>query len=227
LLQKESNKLVFYEGNNLTNVNLNIKVTSLTENIDHLSFSLYSLGTWLDGLVNSNYKVAEFCGIYENTLVCAMTSGAVLLLDIEKGEVKAFFKDAKVNGGIFQKEENNPIFLGLKQYTFIEFNAESGELLKQIDIQGELKRVADIPSESPCWLSVGTSIYLDGLFYFFGDTNFLGIFDPITEKIIDHHWFEFDKKKFQQLKGGAENLQVKDGKVYCLDTLGNLYELER
>ena len=226
-LQKEYKKLVYYAGNNLTNVNLNINVTSLDSNVDYFSFPLSTLGTWLDGAIEKTYQVAEFCGIYENTLVCIMTNGAVLLLDIEKGEVKAFFKDAKVKGGIFQKEENSPLFLGLKHYTFIEINAESGELLKQVDIQSELKRVANIPKESQCWLSVGTSIYQDGLFYFYGDPNLIGVFDPISEKIIDYHVFDFDKKQHQQLKGGVENLQVKDGEIYCLDSLGNLYVLER
>lgn len=204
-----------------------IQIFCISKKLKLSSLPLSTLGTWQDGIIEKPYQVAEFCGIYDNTLVCTMTNGAILLLDIEKGEVKSFFNETKVRGGIFQKEESSPLFLGLKHYTFIEINAESGELLKQIDIQNELKRVADIPSESPCWLGVGTSIYQDGLFYFFGDTNFLGIFDPISEKIIDHHWFGFDKKQHQQLKGGVENLQVKDGKIYCLDTLGNLFELER
>lgn len=204
-----------------------ISVFSISKKLNLCTLPLATLGTWHDGTIEKTYQVAEFCGIYKNTLVCTMSNGAVLLLDIEKGEVKAFFKEAKVKGGIFQKKENSPLFLGLKHYTFIEINAESGELLKQVDIQSELKRVAEIPIEIPCWLSVGASIYQDGLFYFFGDTNFLGVFDPISEKIIDYHKFEFDKKQFQQLKGGVENLQIKDDKIYCLDSLGNLYELER
>ena len=227
LLDKNSKNLIYYEGNNLTNSEINIKVTSLIKDEDYLSFPVSSLGTWLDGSLKKPYQVSEFSGIYNKTLVCTMSSGAVLLLDIEKGTVKQFFKDAKVRSGIFQKEENSPIFMGLKHYTFIEINAETCEMLRQIDIQEELKRVANIPKENPCWLTVGTSIYQNGLFYFYGDTNLLGIFDPITEKIIDYHWFDFDKKKHQQLKGGIENLQVKDEKIYCLDTLGNLYELEK
>ena len=56
----------------------------------------------------------------------------------------------------------------------------------------------------------------------------LCIFNPETLKIEDFHEFDFDfRSKAQQLKGGSENLQVKDNKIYCLDTLGNLYELER
>lgn len=192
-----------------------------------VNFSLSILGSWLDGGIEKPYQVAEFCEIYKTTLVCTMTNGAILLLDIETGEIKAFFKDAKVKGGVFQKEENSPIFLGLKHYTFLELNAQTGEIIRQVDIQNELKRIRNIPYESPCWISVGTSIYQDGLFYFYGDTNLIGIFDPNSEKIIDYHEFEFDKKQYQQLKGGVENLQVKDGKIYCLDTLGNLYEIEK
>lgn len=204
----------------------NVLIRDISKNKIICSFKLESLGTWLDGSVNTSYCVAEFSGIYESTLACTMTNGAVLLLDIEKGEVKAFFKEAKVRGGIFQRENNDPIFLGLKHYTFIEINVETGELKRQVDIQNELKRIANIPSQSPCWLGVATSVFVDGLFYFIGDTNFVGVFDPVTEKIIDYHWFEFDKKQYQQLKGGIENLQIKDGKIYCLDTLSNLYELD-
>ena len=188
-------------------------------------FSLVLLGTWQDGATAKEFQVAEFAGIHNSTLVCTMNSGAVLLLNIETGELKNFFKDAKVRGGIYQKEENSSIFLGLKHYTFIEINAETGQLLKQIDIQHELKKVANIPDKSPCWLTVGTSIFQDGLFYFYGDKNFVGVFDPKTEKIIDHHWFEFETKG-TQLKGGIENLQVKDDEIYCLDMANTLHILK-
>lgn len=204
-----------------TSCNLPQKKATITV----VEFPLFILGTWLDGIVEKSYQVEEFSGVYEKTLVCTMTNGAVLLLDIEAREVKAFFKETKVRGGIFQRENNDPIFLGLKHYTFIEINVETGELMRQVDIQNELKRIANIPSQDPCWLGVATSVFVDGLFYFIGDTNFVGIFDPVSEKIIDYHWFEFDKKQYQQLKGGIENLQIKDGKIYCLDTLSNLYEL--
>lgn len=222
---------ILYEQQKTLIIDLKSEKSIIFSNIinplSSISFPLSTLGTWLDGAVEKPYQVAEFSEIYEKTLVCTMNNGGVLLLDIYKGEVKAFFKDAKVRGGVYQKEENSPIFLGLKHYTFIELNAETGEIIRQVDIQNELKRMGRIPDESPCWLSVGTSIYQDGLFYFYGDTNLIGVFDPITEKIIDYHEFEFDKKQYQQLKGGVENLQVKDGKIYCLDSLGNLYELER
>jgi len=190
------------------------------------TFPLDNLGTWQDGAVEKPYRVSEFSGIYKNTLICTMNSGGILLLDIDKGVPKQFFKEAKVRGGIFRKEENSPIFWGLKHYTFIEINAETGELIRQVNIEDELKRVADISSESPSWLSVGTSVYQDGLFYFYGDKNFLGIFDPVNEEIIDYHWFKFENKH-TQLKGGVENLQVKENEIYCLDTANTLHVLCR
>jgi|SRR5690554_1800994 len=226
LLQKESNKLVFYEGNNLTNDNLNINVTSLTGNINYLSFPLTTLGTWQDGAIEKNYQVREFSGIYKNTLVCTLNSGGVLLLDIEKGEVKAFFKDAKIQGGIFQKEKDSSIFIGLKHTTFIEFDANTGEIIRHVSIQDELKRIEQEANKKNRWATVGTSIYENGLIYFYSETDMLCVFNPETLKIEDFYEFDFQTKA-QQLKGGKENLQVNDGKIYCLDTLGNLYELER
>ena len=191
-----------------------------------ISFPLSTLGTCLDGVIEKPYQVAGFSGIYENTLVCTMNSGAILLLDIEKGEVKGFFKDAKVNSGVYQKEENSPIFLGLSHWTFIEINAETGEMLRQIDIEDELKRVTNIADESPCWFGVAIALYHEGLFYFYGHRQFLGIYDPANEKIIDFHWFKFEKKQ-TQLKGGIENLQVKGNEIYCLDTANTLHILNR
>jgi hypothetical protein len=189
-------------------------------------FDCSTLGNWLDGAIEKAHQVLEFSGVFENTLVCTMNSGAILLLDIETGQSKQFFKGAKVRAGVFQTKENSPIFQGLKHYTFVEINAESGELLRQVNIEHELKRVAEIPEQSPCWLTVGTSIYHEGLFYFYGDKNFLGVFDPITEKIVDYHWFEFEQKG-TQIKGGVENLQVKGKEIYCLDTSNTLHVLER
>lgn len=206
------------EGSTIKFYNQNSKFIS--------EFLIYSLGTWFDGAIEKQFQVLEFSGIFENTLVCTLNNGGILLLDLEKGEVKQFHKDAKVRGGVFQVNDNSPIFLGLKHYTFVEINAESGELLRQVNIEHELKRVANIPAESPCWLAVGTSIFQDGLFYFLGDKNFLGVFDPVTEKIVDYHWFEFEQKG-TQLKGGVENLQVKDNEIYCLDTSNTLHVLNR
>lgn len=204
----------------------NINVFSISKKSKLINFSLTSLGTWLDGAIEKPYQVAEFSGIYENTLVSTLTSGGVLLLDIEKGEEKAFFEDAKIRGGIFQKEPDNPVFIGLKHTSYVEIDVLNGVLLKHFSIQDELKRLEKQSNKQGRWATVGTSIYKNGYIYFYSETDMLCIFDPTTYKIIDFHEFDFDRKQGQQLKGGKENLQVKDGKIYCLDTLGNLYELE-
>jgi len=207
----------------------NIKIFCLSKKIKLNSISLTTtLGTWKDGAIEKNYQVREFSGIYKNTLVCTLNSGGVLLLDIEKGEVKAFFKDAKIQGGIFQKEKDNSIFIGLKHTTFIEFDAGTGQIIRHVSIQDELKRIEQEANKKGRWVTVGTSVYKNGLIYFYSETDMLCVFNPETLLIEDFYEFDFDfHSKGQQLKGGKENLQVNDGKIYCLDTLGNLYELER
>lgn len=190
-------------------------------------FNLTSLGTWQDGAIEKNYQVRELSGIHDNTLVCTLNSGGILLLDIEKGEVKAFFKDAKIQGGIFQKEKDSSIFIGLKHTTFIEFDAHTGEILKHKSIQDELTRIERESKKQGRWVTVGTSIYENGLIYFYSETDMLFIFNPATLKIEDFYEFDFDfHSKGQQLKGGKENLQVKGNKIYCLDTTNTLHILE-
>ena len=43
-------------------------------------------------------------------------------------------------------------------------------------------------------------------------------------KVIDFYEFKFENKH-TMLKGGKENLQVKDHSIYCLDNQNNLYTL--
>ena len=108
-------------------------------------------------------------------------------------------------------------------YTFIEIDILTQKITQKIDLKPKwlsLRRVSDINY-------IGVNVFNNGLHYFIANTNIVGIFDPQTAEIIDFYEFDFDKKKYQQLRGGAENLQVKDGKIYVLDSLGNLYELER
>lgn len=186
-----------------------------------LSFPLSTLGTWHDGAIEKPYQVAEFSGIYENTLVCTMTNGDLLLLDIQTGEVKFFLKNCIAYN--LQQIDDSPIFCGLYGYSFVKINATTGEILNSIDLKPLWKELGRNSDEH--YVYIGVCIYHNGLLYFL-NRNTVGIFDPSTCKIIDFQEFEFDCNQGQQLKGGKENLQVKDGKIYCLDTLGNLYELE-
>ncbi|MBL7898319.1 MAG: hypothetical protein JNJ99_07275 [Crocinitomicaceae bacterium] len=172
------------------------------------------------------HQVSEFCGIHENTLVCTLNSGAILLLGIQSGEVKRFFPDAKFPRQLYAKKDEPHIYCGLFSRRYIEIDILKGEIIKDISIEDQLRAIKGIPEADHCWFSVGFSVLYDDKIYFLSETNFIGVFDPATGKIIDYHEFEFDKSKGQQLRGGKENLQVKEGKIYCLDTLGNLYELQ-
>ncbi|HBG69278.1 MAG: hypothetical protein A2W93_02210 [Bacteroidetes bacterium GWF2_43_63] len=204
----------------------NIRISNLNELEKTSAFPLYSLGTWPDGAVEKPYQVNEFCGIYNKTLVCTLNSGAVLLLDIEKGEIVKFIENAKFPRMLYVDNENENIYKGLFGRRYIELDVNIGVITREVIIEDQLRKLKGINDETVFWASIGRSYLYDGLFYFGIETNDIGIFDPVSAKVVDYHEFEFDKSKGQQLKGGKENLQVKDGIIYCLDTLGNLYELE-
>jgi len=139
----------------------------------------------------------------------------------KQGGGKAFLKNGIAYN--LQQIDDSPIFCGLYGYSFVKINATTGEILNSIDLKPLWKELGRNSDEH--YVYIGVCIYHNGLLYFL-NRNTVGIFDPSTCKIIDFQEFEFDCNQGQQLKGGKENLQVKDGKIYCLDTLGNLYELE-
>ena len=206
LIKKEQEIISFSIGNNMT----------------ISTFPLSTLGTWLDGEIEKPYELSEFCGIWKNTLVCTLNNGDVLLVDIEKGEVIRRFEETNLLRNLHQKSNGSPIFWGLNFMSFVEINVSNGELLRKLKLEDYLRDYFERSS----LVAFNTAISLKDLFYFQASTNIVGIFNPVTAQIMDYHEFDFDKSKGQQLKGGKENLQVKDGKIYCLDTLGNLYELE-
>ncbi|MDO6852810.1 hypothetical protein Q4599_04420 [Cellulophaga lytica] len=170
-------------------------------------------------------SIIEFSGIHKNTLVCTLENGGVLGVDIDKAEQVFYFSNAQLRSGLYQKEEDSPIFIGLKHWTYLELNAEKGELIKKVDLQPQLKVLGDIPKESPCWLSINTTKYENNLIYFFADKNYVGVFDIEKTEIIDFHQFNFLDKK-TTLKSGAESLQIKGNEIYCLDTNNDLHILE-
>jgi hypothetical protein len=191
------------------------------------NFPLSKLGTWLDGAIEKPYQVVEFSGIYEKTLVCNLNSGAVLLLDIENAQSFTLLSEARFPRKMYPKKGEPNIYIGLMGRRYIEIDVISKKLIKEVSIEQQLRNIKNIPDEQTCWFSISFSVLYDELYYFICETNFIGVFDPREGKIIDYHEFEFDKKQYQQLKGGEENLQVKGGNIFCLDTLGDLYELER
>ncbi len=209
----------------ITDFNSIIKLIDFSE-VVLLEFPLSRLGTFKEGILEKEYKVMEFSGIYKNILVCTLNSGGILLLDIEKGEVQSFFDMVGVRRNMYAKSEGSPIYYGLSFRTFIEIDVEKGKIIRQIDLNAQLKQLVNIPEDKANWSDIGTSIYKEGLFYFYTDNNILGIFDPKTEKIVEDYQFKF-KDRYTQFKAGKENIQVKGNKVYCLDTSNTLHILER
>lgn len=197
LINKE--KLIYYAGNNLTAKNLSINSTSLISNEDYFSFPLSSLNTLPVDSKETSYKVSEFCDIYKNILITTFTNGDILLLDIEKGKPIKLLEDTKIKEGLFQKEENSSVYLGLKFKTYIEIDVEKQEIIKQLDLEEYFKKKFNRSILVP----INTTIYRNGLIYFIADTNIVGVFNPKTIDVVDFYEFEFENKQ-TILKGGKE-----------------------
>lgn len=200
-----------------------ISVFSLRDGALITEYQLSSLGLWLNGSVENPYHINSFCGSHNSTLVCSLNSGDILLLNVQNSKNYRLINEAKFPRKLYPKEKAEHIYAGLFGRRYIEVDIITGQIVVDSSIEEQLRNIKNIPSEQPCWFSVGFSVFYKNLFYFLCDNNFVGVFDPSSCKIIDYYEFEFNKG--QQLKGGEESLQVKDDKIYCLDNLGNLYEL--
>ena len=198
-----------------------IDIFNIDKKNHQLSFPLSLLDTLQVGSKEVPYKVSEFCDIYKNILITTFTNGDILLLDIEKGKPIKLFEGTKIKEGLFQKEENSSIYLGLKFKTYIEIDVEKQEIIKQLDLEEYFKKKFNRSILVP----INTTIYRNGLIYFIADTNIVGVFNPKTIDVVDFYEFEFENKQ-TMLKGGKENLQVNGTNIYCLDNQHNLYTLE-
>lgn len=195
--------------------------------VQNLQKGEYNLETLLPSEgAEQKIKVQEISGLFNNHLVCTLNNGGIIVLDITKGETRHYLPNMGIVSGLFQKKENSPVFIGLKHHKLIEVDIINGEILKNVDISIHLKKLANISSEKPCWLSAGTCKFYDNLFYFYGEKNLIVVFDPILVKIIDHHWFEF-KDVNTILKIGSENLHIEKNRIYCLDSKNELHIFER
>ena len=196
-----------------------------TNKVDTL-FELSELGIHLDGTLEKQLEVMEFSGVYADILVCSLNSGGVLLFDIKKREVLNYFKDARIRFNLYSTGENTPVFFGLNHTTFIEIDVEKGELIRQINLEKQLKVIKQIPENVPNGVFIDTSVYSDGSIYFKADKNIIGIFDPVEAKIIDHYIFDFEKRG-TMLNIGKENLQIKNGEIIVLDSSNTLHVLKK
>lgn len=202
-----------------------IKVSNLVSN-NAIIFSLNSLEIYLDDSDTAKLKIMEFSGIFKNILVCTLNNGTILSIDIETGKMIKYFKDTGIIAGLYQKDNFNSIFVGLKHMTFVEIDIEESSVLRKVDIEPNLKVLMNIPENNVSWFGVGLSVYEDGLFYFYGDKNVLAVYDIKTQTILDHYVFKFEGN-LTQLKGGKESLQLNGSSIFCLDTSGDLHEIEQ
>jgi hypothetical protein len=74
-------------------------------------------------------------------------------------------------------------------------------------------------------IDIDTSVCYEGLIYFKAGGYMLGVFDPVSATIIDHHYFKFHKNG-QRLRSGKEFLQVRGKEIYILDSEGTLHVME-
>lgn len=178
-----------------------------------------------EGKTQKALKVVEFSGVYENILACTLNNGGILLVDIEKGNIKKYFKDAGVRLNFYPMKNGNPNFVGLNHNNFIEIDVHKAEIIRQINLDDQLKKIKSIPEQSPNSTFINTSIYNNNLIYFIADKNIVGVFDPESTEITQHYILNFEEKS-TTLKIGKENLQIKDNRIFVLDTSETLHILE-
>jgi hypothetical protein len=190
------------------------------------SFSLSKLGTYNHGAGEQPYKVALFAGMYQNTLVCTVQWGGVLLLDVQTGEAIKFLKEAPAVYYLYPSAEDSPVYWSLEYTKFAEIDVAKAEILRDIELRPQLDAMAIQYGIQAGMLDIVTSVCYDGIIYFIAGGYFLGVFDPVSATIIDHHHFKFHKNG-HRLRSGKEFLQVQGKEIYILDTEGTLHVMER
>jgi hypothetical protein len=190
------------------------------------SFPLSKLGTYNHGAGEQPYKVALFAGMYQNTLVCTVQWGGVLLLDVQTGEAIKFLKEAPAVYYLYPSAVDSPVYWSLEYTKFAEIDVAKAEILRDIELRPQLDAMAIQYGIQAGMLDIVTSVCYDGIIYFIAGGYFLGVFDPVSATIIDHHYFKFHKNG-HRLRSGKEFLQVQGKEIYILDTEGTLHVMER
>jgi hypothetical protein len=222
----KQNLLVHYDFEFPSNKKEKIDTYSIFPNTLISSFSLSKLDTYNHGAGEQPYKVALFAGMYQNTLVCTVQWGGVLLLDVQTGELIKFLKDAPVENNIYPSEDGSSIFWSLSYSDFVEIDVAQAKILRIVNIKKQLDDIASEYGQEAGMVDIKTSICHEGLLYFQAAGKFIGVFDPDSATIIDYHIFKFEKKG-NRLRSGKEFLQVQGKEIYILDTEGTLHVMER
>ena len=203
------------------------KIIAISVSIDTViwEFDCKSLGPYISGIIEKENRITHYAGQFNGNLIFSLESGGTLMLDANSGNIKEYWPNTLVTYNL-QSTSNSAIFWGASYMTFIEVDADRGVLNVQFDLTEELKRMANIPAESPNWVGIHTGVIHDNLIYFLADINYLGIFDPSQKKIIWWHKFQFEIKS-TMLKNGTESFCVTNNKIYVLDNSNTLHIFEK
>lgn len=213
-----------YSDNKFIYKNSNQEISIL--NLETKNNSIFHLKNLNKIEEQEEYQLSEFSEIYKNTLVCTLNNGGIILYDIEKCELIRFFKDTKIRRNIYPKSEGSNIYYGLSHCTFIELDLESNKVIRNVDIETNLKKIGNISKQTKNWIFVSLAQYYDSLFYFYTSKNSLCVFDPNTLEIEQEFNFEF-KNGSTKLRGGLENFHINKNNIYCLDSDNTLHIIKR
>ena len=182
-------------------------------------------GTYYSGAIEREDKIVNYAGNFKDHLLFSLESGGTLILNAANGNLIKHWPNTFVTHNL-RPTLHSAVFWGISYMTFIEVDADRGVLNVQFDLTEELKRMANIPAESPNWVGIHTGVIHDNLIYFLADINYLGIFDPSQKKIIWWHKFQFEIKS-TMLKNGTESFCVTNNKIYVLDNSNTLHIFEK
>lgn len=200
-----------------------IKVSDfITQNLVW-QFSFSSLGTYMDGALEREYKLQKFCGNYCNKLILVLENSDVLLLDANTGKLLQHFKDVYFNYYSTPKAEGSNLYWSLVGKHFTEIDVENQVVTRQLNLEAELLRHNAQDPKNTFYVFIKRIVVYKELIYFYTSDNQLGIFSPQEEKII---WFL--KMDIGQPSGNFfTDIQVNDTNIYVLDYEGMLHIFEK
>jgi hypothetical protein len=232
-IEREYSIINFISNNNIY---LNPRRSQLITKFDFL------LNTFIWQTDLSSYgtirKVSGVCG---EELIVLMENDLFVFLSVETGTISSTlspFEDLKdVNGFAikgfydFYLDENKGVISLLNKCFYYEIDVKTKEV-KQLKsfYTGNAYGLGRLPNmpEPPTDLIVTKSYYTEDFIYFFGakgfSSNIIGVFN---RKSFEIEW-QFtlnihETNKYNNLK----DIQYSNGKIYVLDTDGNLYIFEK
>jgi len=197
----------------------------LMQNIDKREISVFNL----HDKELKNYKLSEFetynespklvvdgdSFVFQNSLICPVTEGGLIAIDIKSGDLKWHLFDSKRPTSL-QCYNNNIVFAS--SYRFLEIDLKTGRILRDIDL------LSVEVNQKLKFHFFDFKIVADRIYFTDNRNKQIGILDYQTLRLIDLYQLEKQKDPLNLTK-----LDVVENRIYVLDkgtSSSTLYILE-